>query len=68
MPGKRITKQQIRLYMESKQKGKVQKIAAAQAGFSERSARNIESRRYQSAHNQRDKAMICMCFATNFPN
>ena len=53
MPGKRITKQQIRLYMESKQKGKIQKVAAAQAGFSERSARNIENRRYQPAHKQR---------------
>ncbi len=41
MPGKRITDQQRRLYMEARSKGKTQKIAAAQAGFCERSARNI---------------------------
>lgn len=53
MPGKKITKQQIGLYMESKRIGKTHKIAAAQAGFSERSARNIESREYQPANKQR---------------
>ncbi len=36
MPGKRITDQQRRLYMEARSKGKTQKIAAAQAGFCER--------------------------------
>jgi hypothetical protein len=44
MSGKKITVQQIRIYMQSKQSGKTQKIAAAQIGFSERSARNIEKR------------------------
>lgn len=41
MPGKKITDWQRRLYMEARSKGKIQKIAAAQAGFCERSARNI---------------------------
>ncbi|MBF5058786.1 hypothetical protein NEPTK9_000285 [Candidatus Neptunochlamydia vexilliferae] len=44
MTGKKITKQQIRIYMESRKKGKTKKVASAQAGFSERSARNIEKR------------------------
>ena len=41
MPGKKITDWQRRLYMEARSKGKTQKIASAQAGFCERSARNI---------------------------
>jgi hypothetical protein len=44
MPGKWITENQIRLYMQSRQKGKSQQAAAAQAAFCERSARNIEAR------------------------
>ena len=50
MPGKRITQQQIRIYMESRKKGKTQKIAAAQAGMSERSAYNIEKRGFTVAN------------------
>ncbi|MCG9765765.1 IS21 family transposase, partial [Vibrio alginolyticus] len=42
MPGKRITDQQIRLYMANR-KDKTQTTSAAKAGFSERSARRIES-------------------------
>ncbi len=53
MPGKMITKQQVRLYMESKQRGKTQKVAAAQAGFSERSARNIEKKEYGQPRRER---------------
>jgi len=49
MPGKWISDNQIRLYMQSQQDGNIQKIAAAQAGFSDRSARNLEQRSYQSA-------------------
>lgn len=41
MPGKKITNWQRKLYMEARSKGKTQKVAAAQAGFCERSARNI---------------------------
>ena len=41
MTGKRITNHQIRLFMQSKQSGKSMEVAAAQAGFSERSAYNI---------------------------
>lgn len=43
MPGRKITDCQIRLYMQSKQEGKTQRVAAAQAGFSERSARHIDN-------------------------
>jgi hypothetical protein len=49
MPGKKITVQQIRIYMHSKQGGKTQQVAAAQIGFSERSARNIEKRGFTEA-------------------
>jgi len=58
MPGKKITEQQIRIYMKSKKEGKSQKIAAAQIGFCERSARNVEKRGFQIAkapHNWRTR-------------
>lgn len=45
MSGKRITHQQERIYMASRQLGLPQTAAAAKAGFSERSARNIEHRK-----------------------
>ena len=48
MSGKRITNHQIRLYMQSKQKGNSKKTAAAQAAFSERSANNVENRLFES--------------------
>ena len=41
MPGKRITNNQIRLFMQSKARGKSLATAAAQAGLSERSAYNL---------------------------
>ena len=42
MSGKRITMQQVRLYMNSKSQGATQAQAGAKAGVSERSARRIE--------------------------
>jgi hypothetical protein len=48
MSGKWITEHQIRLYMQSKQKGNT-KRAAAQAAFSERSAYNNESQLFEVA-------------------
>ena len=58
MSGKKITKQQVRVYMISRKRGKTQKIAAAQTGFSERSAYNIEKRDFteaKTAHNWRTR-------------
>jgi hypothetical protein len=52
MPGKKITKQQVILYMENR-KAHSQALAAAKAGFSERSARNIERRGYEAAETKR---------------
>lgn len=49
MSGKKITQQQVKLYMQTRKRGKTQKIAAAQTGFSERSARNIEKRGFTEA-------------------
>ena len=43
MSGKRITDQQIRLYMSERKQGRAQATAAAKAGISERSARRIDS-------------------------
>jgi transposase InsO family protein len=42
MPGKRITDQQYRKYMEAKKLGYTQSISSAKAGFSERSGRTLE--------------------------
>ena len=42
MPGRRITDQQIRLYMKQRKGGSSQLVAAAKAGLSERSARRID--------------------------
>jgi transposase InsO family protein len=42
MSGKRITMQQVRLYMNSKSQGATQAQAGAKAGVSERSARRID--------------------------
>jgi len=43
MSGAHITNHQVRLFMQSKQHGKTIKVAAAQAGFSERSAYRIQN-------------------------
>ena len=50
MPGKRITNNQIRLFMQSKERGKSVEVAAAQAGFCERSAYNVTSRSFAVAN------------------
>ena len=54
MPGKRITNNQIRLFMQSKERGKSQVVAAAQAGFSERSAYNVVNRSFEAANRKRN--------------
>ncbi len=53
MPGQKISQHQIGLYMKIKKEGKSQIVAAAKAGFSERSARNIQKRGFQCAHADR---------------
>lgn len=42
MSGKHITDQQVRLYMDERKQGRLQKAAAAKASLSERSARRID--------------------------
>lgn len=54
MPGKKITNNQIRLFMQSRERGKSIAAAAAQAGFSERSSYNIASRSFKPAHQKRN--------------
>ena len=53
MPGKRITNNQIRLFIQSKERGKSVVVAAAQAGFSERSAYNIASCSFETVNQKR---------------
>ena len=53
MPGKKIDRNQIGLYMKHRKEGKSQIVAAAKAGFSERSARNVEKRQFQEARKKR---------------
>jgi len=43
MPGNWITDRQVRRYMDRRKKGDSQPVAAAKAGFSERTARRVES-------------------------
>ena len=43
MPGTHITDRQVRRYMEHRRQGDTQFVAAAKAGFSERSGRRIEA-------------------------
>lgn len=45
MPGTHITDRQVRRYMEHRRHGNTQFVAAAKAGFSERSARRMEAAR-----------------------
>ena len=42
MPGRRITDQQVRRFMDERRKGVTQIVAAARAGMSERSARRYQ--------------------------
>ncbi len=46
MSGKWITGHQIKIFMQSKQPGSSQKVAAACAGFSERSAYNVNKHEF----------------------
>ena len=43
MPGRKITKQQVNLYMTSRINGYTQVTSSAKAGISERSGQRIES-------------------------
>ncbi len=43
MPGKTITAQQVRLYMEHRKQGETQAVASAKAGMSQRTGRRIET-------------------------
>lgn len=52
MPGSWITKQQVKIYMTSRQQEQTQITAAAKAGISERSARKIESGKRVDPKNQ----------------
>jgi hypothetical protein len=60
MPGKWITEYQKRIYMEQKNKGDNQELAAAKAGFSIRTAKRIDSKKhfskkdYKQTNNPRD--------------
>jgi hypothetical protein len=55
MPGKSITQQQVKLYMSYRKKPKqTQQSASAKAGFSERTARRIESGKHTSHKQQRN--------------
>ena len=49
MSGKKITDQQVKVYMQCRKGGKTYKIAAAQTGFSEGSAYNMEKRGFTEA-------------------
>ena len=42
MPGKWITEQQVKIYMNSRQLGNNQQLSSAKAGISERTGRDIE--------------------------
>ena len=49
MPGKSITKEQVKLYMNYKSSGKLnQSACAAKAGFSPRSARTIDQGKHHT--------------------
>lgn len=43
MPGLHVTDRQVRRYMTSRREGQTQAVAAARAGFSERTGRRIEA-------------------------
>lgn len=53
MPGRKINRNQIGLYMKHRKEGKSQVVAAAKSGFSERSARNIVNRNFEEAKRAR---------------
>ncbi len=53
MPGKRITKHQVKIFMKARSDKYTQEAAAAKAGFSERTARRVTSSSHPSSE-QRD--------------
>ncbi len=53
MPGAWIKPRQVELYMEARTKGHTQNVAAAKAGISERSGRNIERGRRVNAQGRK---------------
>ena len=48
MPGKRITKKQVDIYMQRRKSGDTQALAAAKADFSKRSGSTIDNKRHWS--------------------
>jgi hypothetical protein len=46
MPGTRITKEQVTIYMKNRQIDSTQKLAAAKSGISERSGRDIDNNKH----------------------
>jgi hypothetical protein len=50
--GRRITQQQMKIYQDSRQSGRLQRTAAAQAGMSERSGRRLEKGELQPQRGQ----------------
>jgi hypothetical protein len=55
MSGKKITKQQVKIYMKERKSGKTQVASAAKSSFSERSGRSIEKNQFQlGSQNPRD--------------
>lgn len=53
MSGRRITSNQVRLFMQSRKSGKSIATASAQAAFSERSAYNVANRSYSTTEKKR---------------
>lgn len=53
MSGKPINYEQIKVYKEARNNGKIQKTAAAIAGISERSGRRIEKNQLRAGGNQK---------------
>jgi hypothetical protein len=53
MPGTRITSNQAEIYMSNRNNGKTQVVAAAKAGISEKSGRNIEHNKYAKTQGPR---------------
>ena len=55
MPGKRITDKQYEIYMKNKNLKYTQEVAAAKAGFCERSGRNLEKLGYKPSQRPKKK-------------
>lgn len=54
MPGRLITTKQVKIYMTARKEGCIQVLAAAKAGISERSGREIEKGRRKAKHETRN--------------